>query len=384
MGTAGLMAVQDPVELWLPVPPTPQLSVLPEPVIDTVEGPAGSLRLTAASVPLPIKWPQASTAEVPVAARPEAAPAEVPPAAWPEAAPAGVPVAGAVPGRALGATRRALYAPLVVFSALAFGIVAEFVFVGGLQHRAAQQSLYQRFRKELAEGTAPVGQTVAPGSTQLLALGAPVALLEIPSIGLKQVVLEGTTSGVLADGPGHNRTSPLPGQAGISVILGRQAAYGGPFGDLHRLRTGQRIVVVTGEGTSMFKVLDVRHAGQLAPAALASGKARLQLETGDGRPFMPSGVIRVDADQTSPVLAGTPSALPATAVLPSEKPMAGDTSTLWQLVLWMQALVLVAVGAVWSWHRWGRYQTWIAFIPPTILVGLFAADQFMKILPNML
>jgi sortase (surface protein transpeptidase) len=274
---------------------------------------------------------------------------------------------------------------LVVIAALALGIVLQLLLVSGLQHSAAQKRAYDKFRKELAEGTAPVGQTVSPDSNRLLALGSPVAIIKIPSIGVnRETVLEGTTSSVLTSGPGHSRSSPMPGQAGISVIFGRQASYGGPFSRIGELRRGQQIFVTTGEGVSTYKVIDVRHAGQLAPPALAVGQGRLLLETGAGIHFLPSGVLRVDADLVTKTLAGGPTALPATAVLHSEQLMANDTSTLWALVLWLQALVLVAIGAVWSWYRWGRQQTWIAFFPLIALVGLFATDQFMKILPNLL
>jgi hypothetical protein len=61
-----------------------------------------------------------------------------------------------------------------------------------------------------------------------------------------------------------------------------------------------------------------------------------------------------------------------------------DTSNLWVLVLWLQALIVLAVGAVWSWHRWGRPQTWIVFFPPLVLVGLAASAEVARLLPNLL
>ena len=33
--------------------------------------------------------------------------------------------------------------------------------------------------------------------------------------------MEGTSSGTLMSGPGHRRDTPFPGQAGVSVIVGR-------------------------------------------------------------------------------------------------------------------------------------------------------------------
>jgi len=52
-----------------------------------------------------------------------------------------------------------------------------------------------------------------------------VALLSIPAIGISaMVVVEGTTPENLTLGPGHLRDTPLPGQAGISVIFGSSSS----------------------------------------------------------------------------------------------------------------------------------------------------------------
>ena len=75
----------------------------------------------------------------------------------------------------------------------------------------------------------------------------------------------------------------------------------------------------------------------------------------------------------------------AAKTLPStEAIMASDTTTLWALALWMQALVLVTVAFVWAWHRWGRAKAWIVGFPVLLLVGLFVADQVARLLPNLL
>ena len=85
---------------------------------------------------------------------------------------------------------------LIVLAMLTIGLVIQLVWVTGLEHRSAQVALFNRFRSELALGTAPIGPTGTNG--RALALGTPIALLSIPSIGLKQVVVEGTTGSVLA------------------------------------------------------------------------------------------------------------------------------------------------------------------------------------------
>ena len=53
------------------------------------------------------------------------------------------------------------------------------------------------------------------------ASGVPVAIIDIPHIGVHEVVVEGARSGQLREGPGHLVGSSLPGQPGNAVIAGR-------------------------------------------------------------------------------------------------------------------------------------------------------------------
>jgi hypothetical protein len=92
----------------------------------------------------------------------------------------------------------------------------------------------------------------------------------------------------------------------------------------------------------------------------------------------------VDAQLTTPAQP-TPGEGFTTANLTSpELELGTDTSTVWELVLWMQALIVVVVGAVWAWYRWGRWQAWIVFAPLTLLVGLYVAGQVTLLLPNLI
>jgi LPXTG-site transpeptidase (sortase) family protein len=232
----------------------------------------------------------------------------------------------------------------------------------------------------LALGTAPTGQVGQDG--RLLALGTPVAVLDIPARGIHDVVLEGTTSSVLRSGPGHLRDTPLPGQPGTSIIFGRAAAYGGPFSGLAGLHRGDLITVTTGVGASKFSVIDTRHAHDPLPTPLGAGAGRLTLTTATGAPFFPNGVVRVDADLTGKAQPSSP--MPLTSVGASELAMGVDTSSLWVLLLLLQALVLVRVASVWSWRRWGKAQAWIVFFPLTALIALSIADQVTRLLPNLL
>ncbi len=273
-------------------------------------------------------------------------------------------------------------AALVLVFVLTFTLVMQLVVVSALQHSASQGRAFDAFRGKLANGTAPIGPADQNGRT--LSLGTPVAYLEIPSIGVKEVIGEGTTSSVLFDGPGHRRDTPLPGQIGTSVVFGRRAAFGGPFADISALAKGAKMTVTTGQGKFEFTVIGVRYEGQPAPARLAAGKARLNLVSAAGTAFLPDGVVRVDADLDGTAIVGPPRTISAAGLPASERVMAGDSSTLWALALWLQAMIALSIGVVWAWHRWGRAQAWVVFLPPLMLIGLSASGELARLLPNLL
>ena len=273
-------------------------------------------------------------------------------------------------------------AAMVLVFVLSFTLFAQLVFVSALQHSASQGRAFDSFRAKLANGTAPIGPADQNG--RALSLGTPVAYIEIPSIGVKQVIGEGTTSSVLFDGPGHRRDTPLPGQIGTSVVFGRRAAFGGPFARISELNKGAAITVTTGQGRFSFTVIGVRYEGQPAPAPIGAGNGRLNIVTAAGTAFLPGGVVRVDADLDGAAVVGPARAISAAALPGAERVMAGDSSTLWALALWLQAMIAVSLGVVWAWHRWGRAQAWVVFLPPLIIIGLSASGELARLLPNLL
>lgn len=102
--------------------------------------------------------------------------------------------------------------------------------------------------------------TVAP------AFGSPVGVLEIGSLGLQTVVVEGADSATTRVGPGHVPGTAAPGQPGNSVIVGRRTMFGGTFGDLSSMKIGDEIIVTTTQGQSLYQVTDVGRA-ELTPDA---------------------------------------------------------------------------------------------------------------------
>jgi len=279
---------------------------------------------------------------------------------------------------------RTVSTSLLILAFTALGFVAWMGLFSGLHYDKAQLNAYDTLRVELAAGTAPNGPLLPNSPTgQLLPLGSPVAVLSIPAIGLRTVILQGTTGSVLENGPGHLRTTVLPGQAGVSVIFGRQTAYGGPFGGLASLVPGDTITVVTGQTVAGYKVIDLRRAGDPVPPAPATGAGRMTLVTADGAPLDPTGILYVDADETSKPVT-SPGVLLSGYLTQAETAMATDPGAWLVIVLWGQVLVLVAFTLSWLWTAWGKWQTWIIAVPAVGFLVLSIADQAARLLPNLI
>ncbi|HEX9033863.1 MAG TPA: sortase [Streptosporangiaceae bacterium] len=262
------------------------------------------------------------------------------------------------------------------------GVAAWFLFYGislsGFQESSAQHALYARLRTEIAQAIAPLGGNIK--------LGSPVAVLRVPQAGIDVVVVEGTTPGLLENGPGLQSDTPLPGQAGVSVIMGRQTLFGGPFRHLNALQRGDLIDVTTGQGTFGFRVLDLRYPGDPLPPPLKPGGSRLVLVTTAGTGWhglgAPNQVLYVDT-----ALIGKPVASPAgmpTITRASEQPMHGDPGVLFVLVMWLQLLVVTVLAVIWVRSRWGRWQTWLAGAPAILAVLWIVSETAFQLLPNLI
>ena len=192
--------------------------------------------------------------------------------------------------------------------------------LSGVQEARAQATYYATLRQGLAEATAPIGGVIQPGS--------PVLLLTAPTAGLDDaVVVEGTTSSAMTSGPGHLASTVLPGQQGVSVILGRSVTFGAPFRSIATMHPGDTITVTTGQGVFTYHVDRVRYPGDPLPPPVGPNTSRLTLVTeiasGWRSGWAPATTVYVDATMQggqiqpapldgSPASPSTPSRWPAT------------------------------------------------------------------------
>lgn len=109
-----------------------------------------------------------------------------------------------------------------------------------------------------------------------LALGAPIAHLVIPRIGLDEIVVEGVGADQLNTGPGHMPGSVLPGEPGNAVISAHRDRH---FHALDRLAVGDTIITTTDRARVRWVVIARRIVGRDAPALFSTHDATLTLTT---------------------------------------------------------------------------------------------------------
>jgi sortase A len=262
-------------------------------------------------------------------------------------------------------------------------LLINLAFVSQLEHYTTQKALYSQLRLTLAEGSTPVAPLSSRG--KLAALGAPVAVMQFPTVGIGQeVVVEGTTGAQTMDGIGHRRDSVLPCQTGTSVLMARAGSYGAVGAAWAQLSPGDTFTVTMGQGSCTYQVMDHRNAGDKAPPAPVDKEGRVVLTTASGAPFMPTDVLRIDAKLTTDSFARSGNVFPQGSLPDSEAAMGADASQLFGLLLLLEVLVALALAGTWLWRRWGRWQTWIVITPLALAFGLLAATNLNYLLPNLL
>lgn len=274
-----------------------------------------------------------------------------------------------------------LSSALGVVALLCVWMVLQLLVLGGLSQLRAQHGLYATYRSELAQATAPTGALDYAGRT--VPRGAPVALLAIPRLGLEQVVVQGSTSRDTVAGPGHLPSTVLPGQQGVSVVLGRASTYGAPFKRLADLKAGDTIRVQNAEATVAYRVADVRRAGDPVPAAPTGAQSRLTLVTADGSgplaSIRPRDALYVDAVAEKGTGAGV-----VAAALPVDAPMAHDASVLPALVLYLAGLVALVLGVSVARRRVRASVVWLCAVPIAIALAWVSTDAVVALLPNLM
>jgi sortase A len=292
------------------------------------------------------------------------------PAATPPAEPAAK--QAPPPAPSAGSIVNGLGIGVSLLALLVLGFAGFLYFLSGVQEARSQTTMYATLQGELEE----INGLVAPlGSPKP---GTPMAILNIPAIGLhNEVVVEGTSPENLELGPGHLRDSSLPGQYGVSVLYGRRATFGAPFSRVPWLRPGDKIRVTTGQGIATYRVYlvgDSKSRILINPAA-----NQLMLLTADST-LIPSHYVEVDATLVSkpqPNPQGRP------GVTPAEIALGNDPNALIMCMAWGMALVIVSVGGTIAASKWSRWPTYVAVVPIALAVVWNLYENIAALLPNL-
>lgn len=138
----------------------------------------------------------------------------------------------------------------------------------------------ERLRAEWARGDGGPARLAAidaaAGAPIELPLGAPVAQLLIPRIGLDEVVVHGVGEAELNASPGHLPGTPLPGDAGNAVLSAHRDLH---FRRLGQLRVGDTVTTRTPYRTVRWRITDRRVVAGSAPAILPTEEPTLTLST---------------------------------------------------------------------------------------------------------
>ena len=242
---------------------------------------------------------------------------------------------------------------IVIFT-LAFGSLMFNQFMGPLVHDRAATALEQRLSADLLNGVAPVSYPIAVGS--------PIGLIEVPNRDVRAVVVEGSQSKQLARAAGHLIGSALPGQPGVSAILGRSKTYGAEFKNLDQLKVGDEVIVTTGQGVHTYEVIDstVRSAQDIA-AFQGEGHMLIMATVVDS-----SDRLVVRATLTSPVFPAGEAIDHQTTL--DELGLAGDSSSWSVLALWTLLAALLAAGFPIIVNLVGRRVGWMLVTPMAMWV----------------
>ncbi|HEY3844704.1 MAG TPA: class E sortase [Acidimicrobiales bacterium] len=237
-----------------------------------------------------------------------------------------------------------------------------------LRTTLAKQTKNNEVKRALANATAldklPTGPPVVAPTTAAPPEGTPIGDIRIPVIGINQVVVEGTNTNDLRQGPGHYIGTPLPGQPGNSAIAGHRTTYGHPFYNLDAVKVGDPIVLTTTQGIFVYDAVKTSVVSPSDGSVLKNAfGAFLTLTTCNPR-FSASTRLVVLAKLThsqlfpnSGLAAGKPAAKPHSGDLAGNSNGTLLSAVLWGIVCAIAGAIVLLVAHRFRRQRWAIYGT---------------------------
>ena len=142
-----------------------------------------------------------------------------------------------------------------------FGVVLILIGVGIIANVAykkivtahKQNELLEAFESQLVE--AKNEESSEPVSLEAINGYTPVAIMEIPSIKLKQPVVDGITDDVIKYFLGRFPDSAMPGEVGNFAVAGHRVSdFTDAFINLYKVKVGDKVIVTTKDGRYTYEV----------------------------------------------------------------------------------------------------------------------------------
>jgi sortase A len=236
--------------------------------------------------------------------------------------------------------------------------------------------------------SAPTTTTV-PAPLPIPAEGDGVGYIEVPTIGLKWLFVQGTERADLKKGPGHYPETPMPGQLGNAAIAGHRTTYGAPFNRLDEVHVGDEIVITLPNGKYTYKVGQEPFAVKPTDTSVVANtpdQPTLTLTTCNPKYSARERlVLKADlvVNVSPPVV--DPKDLPKAAQPVKvashddalEDGLQGEQKALGPAYGW--GLLVLAVGMAWWWiyRRWRHPATWALGVIP-FLMALFVFYVYLE------
>jgi sortase A len=85
-------------------------------------------------------------------------------------------------------------------------------------------------------------------------VGQAIGRIDVPRLGLRMVLVNGTDHDSLEKGPGRDRRTFMPGEGRLVYVAGHRTTYLAPFAHIERLRAGDRIRLEMPYATVVYAV----------------------------------------------------------------------------------------------------------------------------------
>ena len=154
----------------------------------------------------------------------------------------------------------------------------------------------------------PTGPARPAPSIDTAHTGSWIGVLTIPTLGLTQAIIEGTGEGQLSQGPGHYSSTPLPGSAGNSALAGHRTTWGEPFRHLDQLKRDDPIIVTTGSGRFLYRVIRNIVVNPDDGLVIAPTRSNLLTLTTCNPPYSAASRLVIQATLTNSTLLNDPGA----------------------------------------------------------------------------